>query len=73
MTKGELTEKYFKESSFATDLKKLGYKRAIDDAYKWLKENIDEDVLVKCGSVIKCMDNNEFAEYFRETMEKRKF
>lgn len=72
MTKEELTERYIKESSFATDLKKLGYKRAIDDAYEWIKESIDEGVFVKCGSVMKYMDINEFAEYFHETMEKRK-
>lgn len=41
----------------------------LDKVCKWLKENIDEDVLVKCGSVIKCMDADEFSEYFRKAME----
>ncbi len=34
-----------------------------------LKNTIDDDVLVKCGSVIKCMSINEFVEYFCKTME----
>lgn len=41
----------------------------LDKVCEWLKENIDEDVLVKCGSVIKCMDADEFSEYFRKAME----
>ena len=34
-----------------------------------LKNIIDDDVLVKCGSVIKCMDVDDFVLYFREAME----
>lgn len=34
-----------------------------------LKNTIDDDVLVKCGSVIKCMDVDEFVLYFRKVME----
>jgi Zn ribbon nucleic-acid-binding protein len=41
----------------------------LDKVCKWLKENIDEDVLIKCGSVIKCMDADEFSEYLRKAME----
>ena len=33
-----------------------------------LKNTIDDDVLVKCGSVIKCMDVEEFILYFRKAM-----
>lgn len=35
-----------------------------------LKNIIDDDVLVKCGSVIKCMDVDDFVLYFRKIMEK---
>lgn len=41
---------------------------SLEQACEWLKNTIDDDVLVKCGSVIKCIDANEFAEYFYETM-----
>ena len=34
-----------------------------------LKNTIDDDVLVKCGSVIKCMDVDDFVLYFRKAME----
>lgn len=34
-----------------------------------LKNTIDDDVLVKCGSVIKCMDVDDFVLYFRKIME----
>ena len=34
-----------------------------------LKNIIDDDVLVKCGSVIKCMNVDEFILYFRKAME----
>lgn len=44
-------------------------KTIIDKVCQWLMENIDEDVLVKCGSVIKCIDAVEFSEYFRKAME----
>lgn len=42
--------------------------QTVDRACEILKNTIDDDVLVKCGSVIKCIDANEFAEYFHETM-----
>ena len=41
----------------------------IEKACEWLKNTIDDDVLVKCGSVVKCIDVNEFVEYFRKSME----
>lgn len=34
-----------------------------------LKNIIDDDVLVKCGCVIKCMNVDEFILYFRKAME----
>lgn len=45
-----------------------GMEYSIDISKKWLQENIDDDVLVKCGSVIKCMDANDFSEYFENAM-----
>ena len=42
---------------------------SLDKVCEVLKNTIDDDVLVKCGSVIKCMSINEFVEYFRKTME----
>lgn len=44
-------------------------KRLIDKACEWLKNTIDDDVFVNCGSVIKCIPANEFVEYFRKAME----
>ena len=44
-------------------------KRLLDKTCEWLKNTIDDDVLVKCGSVIKCMDVDDFVLYFRKTME----
>lgn len=41
----------------------------IEQAKEWLKNTIDDDVLVKCGSVVKCMDVDEFVSYFSKTME----
>lgn len=43
-------------------------KRLIEKATEWLKNTIDEDVLVKCGNVIKCIDANDFSEYFYKAM-----
>jgi hypothetical protein len=43
---------------------------SLEEACEWLKNTIDDDVLVKCGSVIKCMDVDEFVLYFSEAMEK---
>ena len=48
---------------------RLADKTMIEKACKWLIEKIDEDVLIKCGSVIKCIDAVEFSEYFRKAME----
>ena len=42
---------------------------SLDKACEVLKNTIDDDVLVKCGSVIKCMSINEFVEYFCKIME----
>ena len=42
---------------------------SLDKACEVLKNTIDDDVLVKCGSVIKCMSINEFVEYFCKVME----
>ena len=41
----------------------------IEQAKEWLKNTIDDDVLVKCGSVVKCVDVDEFVSYFSEKME----
>ena len=41
----------------------------LDKAYKILKNTIDDDVFINCGSVVKFMPANEFVEYFRKTME----
>lgn len=49
---------------------KFAIKAMIEKTRKFLKENIDDDVLVKCGSVIKCMDVEEFSEYFCKNIEK---
>lgn len=42
---------------------------SLDKVCTLLKSVIDEDVLVKCGSVIKCMGANDFSEYVRKAME----
>ena len=42
---------------------------SLEQVCECLKNTIDDDVLVKCGSVIKCMDVDEFILYFRKTME----
>ena len=41
---------------------------SLDKACELLKNIIDDDVLVKCGSVIKCMDVDDFVLYFRKAM-----
>lgn len=41
----------------------------LEQVCEWLKNTIDDDVLVKCGSVIKCMDVDDFVLYFRKAME----
>ena len=41
----------------------------IEQTKEWLQKTIDDDVLVKCVSVIKCMDVNEFVLYFCKAME----
>ena len=43
---------------------------SLEQACEWLKNTIDDDVLVKCGSVIKCMDVDDFVLYFLKAMEK---
>ena len=52
----------------AEEVFKAGMEYSINISKKWLQENIDDDVLVKCGSVIKCMDANDFSEYFENAM-----
>lgn len=42
---------------------------SLDKACELLKNIIDDDVLVKCGSVIKCMNIDDFVLYFRKAME----
>ena len=42
---------------------------SLEQVCEWLKNTIDDDVLVKCGSVIKCMDVDDFVLYFRKVME----
>lgn len=41
---------------------------SLEQICEWLKNTIDDDVLVKCGSVIKCMDVDDFVLYFRKAM-----
>lgn len=41
---------------------------SLEQVCEWLKNTIDDDVLVKCGSVIKCMDVDDFVLYFRKAM-----
>lgn len=43
----------------------------LEEACKWLQENVFDDVLVQCGSVIKCISAAEFCEYFRESLIKK--
>lgn len=52
----------------AEEVFKAGMEYSINISKKWLQENIDDDVLVKCGSVIKCMDAKDFSEYFENAM-----
>ena len=42
---------------------------SLEQVCEWLKNTIYDDVLVKCGSVIKCMDVDDFVLYFRKAME----
>ena len=42
---------------------------SLEQVSEWLKNTIDDDILVKCGSVIKCMDVDDFVLYFRKAME----
>ena len=44
-------------------------KEIINKACEWLKNTIDDDVFINCGSVIKIMSANEFVEHFRKAME----
>ncbi len=41
---------------------------SLNDACEWLKNTIDDDVFINCGSVVKFMAANEFVEYFRKSM-----
>lgn len=42
---------------------------SLDKVCELLKNIIDDDVLVKCGSVIKCMNVDDFVEYFCKVIE----
>lgn len=42
---------------------------SLEQVCERLKNTIDDDVLVKCGSVIKCMDVDDFVLYFHKIME----
>ena len=42
---------------------------SLEQVCERLKNTIDDDVLVKCGSVIKCMGVDDFVLYFRKIME----
>lgn len=46
--------------------------RMIEKVVKWLRKNIDEDVSVPCGNVIKIISADEFVEYFAKSMEEEK-
>ena len=41
---------------------------SLEQVCECLKNIIDDDVLVKCGSVIKCMDVDDFILYLRKTI-----
>ena len=41
----------------------------IEKAREILKNTIDDDVFINCGSVVKFMPANEFVEYFCKVME----
>ena len=41
---------------------------SLEDACKWLKNTIDEEVLIKCGYVVKCIGVDDFVEDFRKAM-----
>lgn len=43
---------------------------SLNDACEWMKNTIDDDVFINCGSVVKFMSASEFVEYFRESMER---
>lgn len=44
----------------------------IEKVVKWLRRNIDEEVSVPCGKVIKIISVDEFVEYFTKFMEEEK-
>ena len=43
--------------------------RFLNKACEWLKNTIDDDVFINCGTVVKFMQANEFVEYYRKSME----
>ena len=43
--------------------------KMIEKVAKWLRKNIDEDVSIPCGNVIKIISADEFVEYFTKSME----
>ena len=50
----------------------LMQEKMIEKVVKWLRKNIDEDVSVPCGNVIKIISADEFVEYFAKSMEEEK-
>ena len=66
---GDVYEASFIEGAKWADKNPKDGMVSIDKACEWLKNTIDDDVFINCGSVIKFMPANEFVEYFRETME----
>lgn len=46
--------------------------KMIEKVAKWLRKNIDEDVSIPCGNVIKIISADEFVEYFTKSMEEEK-
>lgn len=46
--------------------------RMTEKVAKWLRKNIDEDVSIPCGNVIKIISVDEFVEYFIKSMEEQK-
>ena len=50
----------------------LMQEKMIEKVAKWLRKNIDEDVSIPCGNVIKIISADEFVEYFTKSMEEEK-
>lgn len=46
--------------------------KTIQEICEWITKNVEDDILVKCGNLIRCMDANEFTEYLKNVMNKSK-